>query len=409
MSEFGDVRRAEYAVAAALAARRATALEVEALRRRVERLASARSAGERRRADGEFGIELAAAAQSPRLTQQEANLRAELGDLLWTLLSDTEHAAAVHARGTLVDAVAAGDAALAGTLAEQQIAEETELLMRWRIDLYRAETRDVQAAEIEQTWDALADEVERIFRHLQSTADAFAASFAARRGRGRYTLADLATLRPRIRASLDAFRDLAVGTGVVVAPGTLGDAAYWLEWWWRRRGDGAPESLRVNLDPQGPDFFDYVNNEWFAAPIKSAGRHVAGPYVDYACTNQYTFTLSVPVFHGQRPLGVAAMDVPCDQLERKIMPALCADPAPRALLNAHGRVIAASGAYAVPAVSPVSTAPVAWTASAALPAPGGRGIGEAEAVTASPSAALSRLCDVAGWTLVRLPPAAVAR
>ena len=65
--------------------------------------------------------------------------------------------------------------------------------------------------------------------------------------------------------------------------------------------------------------------------------HVTGPYVDYACTNQYTFTLSVHVYHDDRPPGVAAMDIPVDQLERRIMPALCAETAPCALLNANGR------------------------------------------------------------------------
>jgi hypothetical protein len=62
--------------------------------------------------------------------------------------------------------------------------------------------------------------------------------------------------------------------------------------------------------------------------------HVTGPYVDYACTNQHTFTLSVHVYHDDRPLEVAAMDIPIDQLERRIMPALCAETAPCALLNA---------------------------------------------------------------------------
>ena len=141
LRELGDVREAVLATAAALAARRATEVEIGSLRRRVERLAAARTPGERRRADSEFGIEVAAAAQSPRLTQAEANLRAELGDLVWTLLGDAEHAESVAMRRALVDAVADGEPDQARARAERFIEYETEMLMRRRIDLYRGEER----------------------------------------------------------------------------------------------------------------------------------------------------------------------------------------------------------------------------------------------------------------------------
>lgn len=371
LSELGDLRRATFATAAALAAERATAPETEALRRRAERLAVARTPGERRRADGEFAIELAAAAQSPRLTQDEANLRAELGDLVWTLLCDAEHEDVAAARRALVDAVADGEAAEAVRLAERQIAWETELLLRHRLELYRTEVASTGYALARDF--TLTRDFERIFEALTSTAEAFAAAYAATLAPAAthpYALTDLAALRPRLHATLDAFDGLAVGTGIVVAPGLLSDAAYWLEWWWRRQPAAAPEALRVNLDPQSPDFFDYVKNEWFDIPVTSGRRHVAGPYVDYACTNQYTFTFSVPVFHKGKPLGVAAMDVPCDQVERRLLPALCADPTPRTLRNLHGRLIAAA-----------QLPPPAPRPSARIPRP------------------LSRLCALTGWTI----------
>jgi DNA-binding FadR family transcriptional regulator len=368
LSELGDLRRATFATAAALAAERATAPEIDALRRRAERLAVARTPGERRRADGEFAIELAAAAQSPRLTQDEANLRAELGDLVWTLLCDAEHDDVVAARRALVDAVADGDAAAAVRLAERQIAQETELLLRHRLELYRTEAAATGYALARDF--TLTRDVERIFEALTSTAEAFAATYAATEGSRPCTLADLAALRPRLHATLDAFDGLAVGTGIVVAPGLLSDASYWLEWWWRRQPGAAPEALRVNLDPQSPDFFDYVNNEWFDIPVTSGRRHVAGPYVDYACTNQYTFTFSVPVFHKGKPLGVTAMDVPCDQVERRLLPALCADPTPRTLRNPHGRLIASA-----------QIPPAAPRPPSRLPRP------------------LLRLCALTGWTI----------
>lgn len=342
LRELGDQRQAVMGTAAELAAQRASEIEVAALRRRVDRLCAAGTPGERRRADGEFGIELAAAAQSPRITQHEANLRAELGDLVWTLLSDSEHEESVRVRRALVDAVAEGKPDAARRLAHQHIAYETDLLMQWRIDLYRAQ------GSPEHAWSDLADDFERVFADLEETARAFESSFAENAKRDEaYLISDIAALRPRIHATLERFRAIAVGTGIVVAPLVLKDAPYWLEWWWQQEG-GAPEALRVNLDPDGPDFFDYATNEWYGVPVGSRRRHVAGPYLDYACTNQYTFTLSVPAFHEGRPLGVAAMDVPCDQIERRIMPALCACAPPHALLNADGRVIAASRTSAAP-------------------------------------------------------------
>lgn len=370
LRELGDLRQAVLGTTATLAARRATGQEIAALRRRVDRLAAATTPGERRRADSEFGIEVAAAAQAPRLTQGEANLRVELGNLVWVLLSDAEHAESVAIRGAMVDAVAAGRPEQARQLAEQHVAHETELLIRWRIDLYRTETVDA-----DRVWSTLADDVERILAALRDMAGVFRASVT-----DGYTLADLAALRPHIHATLETFADLAVGTGIVTAPGVVDDAPYWLEWWWRQR-DGTPEALRVNLDPTGADFFDYTTEEWFEVPIGAHREHVAGPYVDYACTNQYTFTLSVPVHDGDRPLGIAGMDVLSDHVERRIMPALCAEPAPLALLNANGRVIAASRAD---------------------PAPGAH-LAKRRGRPAARSAGLARLCDLTGWSLVTLP------
>lgn len=148
-----------------------------------------------------------------------------------------------------------------------------------------------------------------------------------------------------------------------------------------RQADGATEALRANLDPRAPDFFDYPHDEWFEAPICTGTRHVTGPYLDYACTNQYTFTLSVPIHHGGRPLGVVAMDVLCDHLERRIMPALCAEPTPLALLNTDSRVIAAN----------TDTAPPGERLAGRIEQPDTTGVIH--------PAALARLCALTGWTL----------
>ncbi len=105
LSDLGDHRRAVSGMAARLAAERALPEEVQSLTRQVERLRAAGTTSERRRADTQFNIEVAAAAQSPRLTHEELRLRAEVGDLLWLQLDENDHQASVAGRAELVEAI----------------------------------------------------------------------------------------------------------------------------------------------------------------------------------------------------------------------------------------------------------------------------------------------------------------
>jgi DNA-binding FadR family transcriptional regulator len=151
LRDLGDHRAAVSGMAAYLAARRAVADELESLRRQVARLRSARTVSERRRADTQLDIEIAAAAQSPRLTHEALRLRTEVGDLLWLRLDDEQHAASVRARAKLVGAIADGDADLARDLAEQHVASDTSRLIDLRLRCYVAD----EAAEAEAR-DAVA-------------------------------------------------------------------------------------------------------------------------------------------------------------------------------------------------------------------------------------------------------------
>lgn len=148
--------------------------------------------------------------------------------------------------------------------------------------------------------------------------------------------ADVATLRPAILALLAEHGELVTGAGVVTAPGLLADAPRWLEWWW----GPDPELLRVNLDPAAPDFYDYTTTEWYTATEPC----LAGPYVDFACTNEYAITMSVPV----AGFGVAAADVLVASLERRVLPTLMALDRQVALTNAGGRVIASNAPELAP-------------------------------------------------------------
>ncbi|MGY1704719.1 FadR/GntR family transcriptional regulator [Geodermatophilus sp. SYSU D00697] len=132
LRELGDVHGAVAAAAARLAATRASRTETARLRDIVDRLAHADSVTGQRRTEGRFYIELAACAQSVRLTMQEMDLHLELGQLPWPPAHAPELLGVIVAsHRAVVDAIAARDAATARALTEGHI--ETRTL--WSIEL----------------------------------------------------------------------------------------------------------------------------------------------------------------------------------------------------------------------------------------------------------------------------------
>jgi DNA-binding FadR family transcriptional regulator len=120
------------ASAARLAASRASTTEVARLRDIVDRLAAAESEPARRRADGRVYVELAAAAQSVRLTMHEMDLLLELGQLPWAPGRSAELlAAVVTAHRSVVEAIADRACDRARDLAQEHVDART----RWLVEL----------------------------------------------------------------------------------------------------------------------------------------------------------------------------------------------------------------------------------------------------------------------------------
>ncbi|WP_406441056.1 cache domain-containing protein [Streptomyces sp. NBC_01613] len=183
---------------------------------------------------------------------------------------------------------------------------------------------------------------------LESVFDAVAATGAdtaqlldrvAAEGR-RPATADLAALRPGLHLRL-ARHELVSGVGFVAAPGLLSDVPAWLEWW-QSGSDGDVRPLLLDLDPQQSAYADYTHWDWFALPRDTGERAVAGPYVDYLCSDEYSLTLSAPVRMEGRFAGVAAADVYLRHFEAAVMPMLRQLPGPAHLVNARGRVTASA-------------------------------------------------------------------
>ena len=132
LRELGEVHGAIAAAAARLAASRASPREIARLREVVDRLAQADSVTTQRRTDGRYYVEVAACAQSVRLTRSEMELHLELGQLPWPPAVEPELLTQIVAsHRAVVDAVEARDPARARALTEEHLDARTT----WAVEL----------------------------------------------------------------------------------------------------------------------------------------------------------------------------------------------------------------------------------------------------------------------------------
>ena len=105
--------------------------------------------------------------------------------------------------------------------------------------------------------------------------------------------------------------------------------------WWQ-----GPERSLLASSTFGPGqaAIDLVRLEWYRVPEASGVRHVAGPFVDYLCSNEITITSSMPVEVDGEFLGVICADVLVSALEGALLPSLAGLPN-ATLVNTGGRVV----------------------------------------------------------------------
>jgi methyl-accepting chemotaxis protein-like sensor len=197
----------------------------------------------------------------------------------------------------------------------------------------------------------ISDQIDRVHASVvQVGAVAESMATAAQAARRHLRRDDLVALRPLVADVLRQHADLAVGAGLVLAPGVLADAPRCIEWWWADQGAGLAQ-LQVDLDPESAEFYDYTTIEWYCAPERTGESSIVGPYVDYICTLQYTFTLSVPVVCAGRFVGVAGADILAAQVERLLLPRLSGLDRVAVLASGNGRVIASNTASILPGMA----------------------------------------------------------
>lgn len=125
------------------------------------------------------------------------------------------------------------------------------------------------------------------------------------------------------------------GAGFIAAIDLLADARNHLAWW-----QGADRrQLVLASQSVNKEHIDYSELEWFRVPLTTGLPHVAGPYVDYLCSDEYTITLAVPVRLGEEFAGVAGLDILIDSVERDLVPRLRTLGSEVTLVNGVGRVI----------------------------------------------------------------------
>ncbi|MEV7499721.1 GntR family transcriptional regulator [Streptomyces sp. NPDC093018] len=136
LRDLGDHWAALSGAAARLAAQRTEPEDLTQLRRSADELIRAEDAAARGRLYGRFHVELAAAAQSARLTREQLALQGEVGALLCLVLADDScrEEVADRQRG-LISAVQDGDHATAGTLAERCVRDPVARLVAVRLAL----------------------------------------------------------------------------------------------------------------------------------------------------------------------------------------------------------------------------------------------------------------------------------
>ncbi|MFI8913722.1 FadR/GntR family transcriptional regulator [Streptomyces sp. NPDC053513] len=134
LRDLGDHWAAVSGAAALLAARRTQPGDLRPLIRTVEELAAAGDPATRSRLYGRFHVELAAAAQSARLTREEIALQTDLGALLCLVLDDPVHLGNVSDRHRAVISAVQDEAdERARTLAETCVRESVERLIALRL------------------------------------------------------------------------------------------------------------------------------------------------------------------------------------------------------------------------------------------------------------------------------------
>lgn len=191
--------------------------------------------------------------------------------------------------------------------------------------------------ELDTAVEAVDEFFDGVFAPLDAWLPELTAQLARQLEEGRLTGSQLAALvEPRAHRILDTADRPIYGAGYCASELVVFEGNP-LAWW------QGPERSLLASSTFGPGqaAIDLVRLEWYRVPQSTGERHVAGPFVDYLCSNEITITSSIPVLHDGRFLGVICADVLVASLEDALLPSVAELPEVT-LANASGRVVVSS-------------------------------------------------------------------
>lgn len=339
LRDLGDWRTALTTHASRLAAQRGAGTAGTALENCVRGMRAATGAAEARRALGRFHVELAAAAQSMRLTRAELALHEEFDWLTQVLLQAPEHRAGVaDAMAAVAAAVGRGEVVRAWNASEQLVTDLVTGLARARLRMLadrHAGDRPAGGrgeAELAGTVRALLDGIVELLAALG--LEVGAAFDQAPRARELNTHVDRSILTGLARVD-----DVVHGLGFMAEVSAVAETPYWMKWWQRTPDGTFDRDFSHQLDPARDDFYDYSTKDYLTRPRRSGQPGAMGPYIDHGGVDDNVVTISVPVRAGSGFVGIMAADVRVAGLETAVAPWLAQADGVCVLLNAESRVL----------------------------------------------------------------------
>lgn len=336
LRDLGDWRQMLASRSAQLAAQRAGEANFERLTLHAGQLQQAENENKARRAYGRFFIELAAAAQSRRLSHAELSLHEEFDWLVSLVLTSTSSRDQVAKRlSAICEAIKLQRPNEASKVAGLHIATITEALGRQRLQLIAAS----YDASNEKTKKPLTQNIRCFLDGLLDQLWAISNEIAHSMATARNALEVHHRVIGAIYSHWGEVKPAVDGIGVLAEVGVIPENKYWLDWL-RQNETGVlqPDDHHV-LNPEREGFYDYASREFMVHPRRHRTPWAEGPYVDHGGVDDYLITLAVPIIHQGAFLGVTAVDLLVADLEKKFASLLAQETVPCALLNAENRVI----------------------------------------------------------------------
>lgn len=175
---------------------------------------------------------------------------------------------------------------------------------------------------------------DRVYKILQEWAPQVQHDISTQLSKGALNSGQLAQLVEAESINILTESDLPIYGAGFCAAERIVDQGNPLAWW---QGP-AHEPLASSTFGVGPGAVDLRRLEWYRVPEISGKFNIAGPFVDYLCSNEVTITSSLPLTIAGHFAGVLCLDVLVSQLEETLLPQLHGGHTVT-LLNANRRVV----------------------------------------------------------------------